>query len=87
MTGLCSCKDILVIKGDDGCFQAYEEATRRLKLEKDDRTKIIPELRKKSRRDYLNKRQKDKMEDLEQELQEEEYYFGDVKCVSVVFLL
>ena len=57
--------------------QAYEEATKRLKLEQEDRRKIIPELRKKSRRDYLDKRGKEKLEDLELELNEEDYYFGD----------
>ena len=57
--------------------QAYEEATKRLKLEQEDRRKIIPELRKKSRRDYLDKRGKEKLDDLELELNEEDYYFGD----------
>ncbi|KAK2184226.1 hypothetical protein NP493_276g03006 [Ridgeia piscesae] len=62
--------------------KAYEEAMRRLQLESEDRQKVIPELRKKSRRDYLKKRQQDKLEDLEQELQEEEYYFGDEKLTE-----
>ncbi|KAI0227759.1 putative pre-mRNA-splicing factor ATP-dependent RNA helicase mog-4 [Lamellibrachia satsuma] len=57
--------------------KAYEEAMKRLQLESEDRKKVIPELRKKSRREYLKKRQHDKLEDLEQELQDEEYYFGD----------
>lgn len=48
-------------------------------MEKDDRKRIIPELRKKSRREYLVKRQQDKFEDLELEVQEEEYFFGDQK--------
>ena len=60
-------------------YQAYEEATRRLKIEKEDRKKIVPELRKKSRREYLNKRQQDKLLDLEVEVEEEQYYFGDQK--------
>ena len=59
---------------------------RRLQLENEDRQKVIPELRKKSRRDYLKKRQQDKLEDLEQELQEEEYYFADEKSVSFTCL-
>ena len=59
---------------------------RRLQLESEDRQKVIPELRKKSRRDYLKKRQQDKLEDLEQELQEEEYYFGDEKSVFLTCL-
>ena len=54
---------------------------KRLQLESEDRKKVIPELRKKSRREYLKKRQHDKLEDLEQELQDEEYYFGDQKSV------
>ena len=58
-------------------LQAYEEAAKRLQLENQDRKRIIPEIRKKSRRAYLNKRHQDKLEDLEQEIQEEEYYFGD----------
>ena len=48
-------------------------------MEKEDRKRIIPELRKKSRRDYLVKRQQDKFEDLEQEVQEEDYFFADQK--------
>ena len=44
-----------------------------------DRKKIVPQLRVKSRREYLKKRQVDKLEDLEQEIQEEEYFFGDQK--------
>ena len=50
-------------------------------MEKEDRKRIIPELRKKSRREYLVKRQQDKFEDLELEVQEEEYFFGDQKSV------
>ena len=61
----------------DTIHQGYEEAMRRLQMENEDRAKILPELRKKSRREFLKKRQADKMEDLEQEIQEEEYYFGD----------
>ncbi|KAK3088261.1 hypothetical protein FSP39_016720 [Pinctada imbricata] len=59
--------------------KAYEEAKKRLQLETEDRKRIIPELRKKSRRDYLKKRNVDKLEDLEAELMDEEYLFGDVK--------
>jgi len=36
----------------------------------------MPELRKQSRRDYLRKRQAEKLDDLEMEIGEEEYYFG-----------
>jgi pre-mRNA-splicing factor ATP-dependent RNA helicase DHX16 len=44
-----------------------------------DRKKIIPELRKKSRRNYLGIREKSKLEDLAAEVNEEEYFFGDEK--------
>jgi len=55
--------------------KAYEEAKKRLKMEKEDRAKLIPEIRKKSRRDYLKMRAGDKLDDLEMEIKEEEYYF------------
>ena len=55
------------------------EAKKRLEMQSDDKKKIVPELRKKSRYDYLVKRRADKLEDLEMEIREEEYYFGDQK--------
>ncbi|CAL1534296.1 unnamed protein product [Lymnaea stagnalis] len=61
---------------------AYEEAKKRLKLEQEDRKKIIPDLRKKSRRDYLKKRGADKLEDLEADIAEEEYFFGQAKLTK-----
>lgn len=48
-------------------------------METEDRRKIVPEIKKKSRRAYLEKRHQDKLEDLETELVEEQYYFGDQK--------
>ena len=48
-------------------------------MQNEDRKKIVPEIRKKSRRDYLEKRRHDKLEDLEQEINEEEYYFEGQK--------
>lgn len=39
----------------------------------------VPELRKKSRREYLAKREREKLEDLEAELVDEEFLFGDVE--------
>ena len=59
--------------------QAYEEAAKRLQLEREGRQNIIPDLRKKSRRDYYKKRNKDKLDDLEAEIIDEEYLFGDMK--------
>nr|XP_033771274.1 pre-mRNA-splicing factor ATP-dependent RNA helicase DHX16 [Geotrypetes seraphini] len=57
--------------------KAYEEAQKRLKLAEEDRKKMIPELRKTSRREYLHKREKDKLEDLEAEIADEEYLFAE----------
>ena len=53
-------------------------------MENEDRTKIVPEIRKKSRRDYLKKREGEKLDDLEQEIEEEQYYFGDQKYVHQI---
>lgn len=60
-------------------MKAYEEARKRLEMEAQDRKKVVPELRKKSRRDYLKKRNVDKLEDLEAELMDEEYLFGEME--------
>ncbi|XP_067933962.1 pre-mRNA-splicing factor ATP-dependent RNA helicase DHX16-like [Watersipora subatra] len=57
--------------------KSHEEAAKRLKLENEDRKKTVPELRKKSRYAYLDKRQADKLADLEMEIQDEKYLFGD----------
>ncbi|XP_077142099.1 pre-mRNA-splicing factor ATP-dependent RNA helicase DHX16-like isoform X1 [Ranitomeya variabilis] len=62
--------------------KAYEEAQKRLKMAEKDRKKMIPELRKKSRRDYLGKREKEKLEDLEAEIADEEYFFADSRLTS-----
>lgn len=59
--------------------KAYEEAQKRLKMAEEDQKAMVPELRKKSRREYLAKREREKLEDLEAELADEEYLFGDVE--------
>ena len=46
-------------------------------METQDKKKILPEIRKKSRRAYLEKRQADKLEELEGDIIDEEYLFGD----------
>ncbi|XP_053377827.1 pre-mRNA-splicing factor ATP-dependent RNA helicase DHX16-like isoform X1 [Mercenaria mercenaria] len=61
---------------------AYEEAKKRLHLETEDRKKIVPEIRKKSRQDYLKKRHVDKLEELEADVHDEEYLFGDQKLTE-----
>ena len=61
---------------------AYEEAQKRLEMAQEDQRKMIPELRKKSRRDYLKKREVDKVEELEADIVDEEYLFGDAKLTQ-----
>lgn len=57
--------------------RAYEEAAKRLKLELADKEKIIPELRKESRRKYLEKRKDDKLQELEADIADDEYLFEE----------
>lgn len=57
--------------------RAYEEAAKRLKLENQDREKIIPKLRVESRRKYLEKRKEDKLAELEADIADDEYLFED----------
>ncbi|XP_031610135.1 pre-mRNA-splicing factor ATP-dependent RNA helicase DHX16 [Oreochromis aureus] len=56
--------------------KAYEEAQKRLKMAEDDQKNMLPELRKQSRRDYLKKRESEKLEDLEAEIMDDEYLFS-----------
>uniref|UniRef100_A0A7N6FI87 Pre-mRNA-splicing factor ATP-dependent RNA helicase DHX16 n=1 Tax=Anabas testudineus TaxID=64144 RepID=A0A7N6FI87_ANATE len=56
--------------------KAYEEAQKRLKMAEDDQKNMLPELRKRSRWDYLKKREAEKLEDLEAEIHDEEYLFS-----------
>ncbi|XP_069775438.1 LOW QUALITY PROTEIN: pre-mRNA-splicing factor ATP-dependent RNA helicase DHX16 [Narcine bancroftii] len=56
--------------------KAYKEAQKRLKMGEEDRKALIPELRKRSRREYLGKREQEKLEDLEAEIRDDEYLFS-----------
>ncbi|XP_040899570.1 pre-mRNA-splicing factor ATP-dependent RNA helicase DHX16 isoform X2 [Toxotes jaculatrix] len=56
--------------------KAYEEAQKRLKMAEDDQKNMLPELRKRSRWDYLKKREAEKLEDLEAEIIDDEYLFA-----------
>ncbi|CAI5767895.1 pre-mRNA-splicing factor ATP-dependent RNA helicase DHX16 [Podarcis lilfordi] len=62
--------------------KAYEEAQKRLKIAEEDKKVMVPELRKKSRREYLAKREKDKIEDLEAEIADEEYLFSELNLTA-----
>merc|ERR1712098_978231 len=56
--------------------KAFEEAAKRLAQEKEDREKMIPELRKQSRRQYLVKRKEDKIAELEADIIDDEFLFN-----------
>ncbi|XP_062368252.1 pre-mRNA-splicing factor ATP-dependent RNA helicase DHX16 [Cinclus cinclus] len=64
-------------RGARGDSKAYEEAQKRLKMAEEDQKALIPELRKRSRREYLAKREREKLEELELEIQDEELLFGE----------
>jgi pre-mRNA-splicing factor ATP-dependent RNA helicase DHX16 len=50
-------------------------------METEDRKKIIPQIRKESRREYMKKRREAKLEDLEMTVQDEEYLFSETRLV------
>ncbi|KAI3361314.1 hypothetical protein L3Q82_013498, partial [Scortum barcoo] len=56
--------------------KAYEEAQKRLKMAEDDQKNMLPELRKRSRWEYLKKREAEKLDDLEAEIRDEENLFS-----------
>lgn len=57
--------------------KGYEEAAKRLKLELEDRQKVLPHLRIQSRRKYLEKRKDDKVAELEADIMDDEYLFDN----------
>ena len=56
--------------------KAFEEAAKRLHQETLDRDKILPRLRIESRRKYLEKREVDKVQELEDDILDDEFLFG-----------
>jgi pre-mRNA-splicing factor ATP-dependent RNA helicase DHX16 len=75
-------EDKTVKKSDLANKKLFEDAAKRLKLEKEDRKKVIPEIRKESRKEYLKKREPEKLAELEQEIQDEEYLFSNVQLTE-----
>ncbi|RNA26374.1 pre-mRNA-splicing factor ATP-dependent RNA helicase DHX16 [Brachionus plicatilis] len=69
-------------KMDNQTHKSLEEAAKRLKLEKEDRFKVVPELREVSRQQYLERREQDKLAELEQEVLDEEYLWQGVKLTE-----
>lgn len=62
---------------DSSNKRSYEEAAKRLKLEAEDRDKLLPKLRVQSRRKYLQKRKDDKVVELEDDIADDEYLFEE----------
>ena len=48
-----------------------------MKLEAEDRTKVVPKLRVESRRKYLEKRKEDKLVELEMDIADDDYLFAE----------
>ncbi|PIK35386.1 putative pre-mRNA-splicing factor ATP-dependent RNA helicase DHX16-like [Apostichopus japonicus] len=63
-------------KAEKGNKKSFEEAKKRLELAEKDRRKMIPDLRKSSRRDYLKRREGDKIVELEDDIADDEYLFS-----------
>ncbi|KAK3922630.1 Pre-mRNA-splicing factor ATP-dependent RNA helicase DHX16 [Frankliniella fusca] len=57
--------------------KSYEEAAKRIKMEKGNLEKLIPSLRVESRRKYLEKRKDDKIAELEADIQDDEMLFDE----------
>lgn len=55
-------------------------------MEKEDKKAMLPKLRKAAREKYLEKRQADKLIDLEMEIADEEYLFSDQKLVTITII-
>jgi pre-mRNA-splicing factor ATP-dependent RNA helicase DHX16 len=69
-------------KMDQQSQKVIEEAAKRLKLEKEDRKKVVPKLREESRQVYLKTREEQKLVELEQEIKDEEYLWADVELTE-----
>ncbi|KAH9527490.1 putative pre-mRNA-splicing factor ATP-dependent RNA helicase dhx16 [Dermatophagoides farinae] len=69
----------IAVKSDK---KGLQEASKRLKLETEDQTLVIPQLRKESRRQYLAKRKDDQLTLLEAAIADEEYLFGKEKLTE-----
>lgn len=66
-----------VKKISDASKRSYEDAAKRLKLEAENRDKLLPKLRVQARRKYLEKRKDDKVIELEADIADDEYLFDE----------
>ena len=62
--------------------KAMEEARKTLNVAAADRKKLVPELRVKSRREYLKKRRGDKLGEVLGDIEDEEYLFSESKLTK-----
>ena len=60
----------------------YASSAQNLLAENEEREQMLPELRKKSRREYLSKRKDDKLVELEDDLADEDYLFDDSQLTA-----
>ena len=75
----------MLFSGRDGWFYCflfflhtgYEEAAKRLAQEARDREEVVPDLRKESRRKYLDKRKADKLVELEDDVHDDDFLFDE----------
>ena len=60
----------------------YASSAQNLLAENEEREQMLPELRKKSRREYLSKRKDDKLVELEDDLADEDYLFEESQLTA-----
>ena len=67
---------------EDSDKHKYDDAKRKLQLSEEEKKKMMPELRKQSRREYAKKRKEMKLEELVDDIKDEEYLFKDVQVTE-----
>jgi pre-mRNA-splicing factor ATP-dependent RNA helicase DHX16 len=53
------------------------KAAKRIAMEAENREKLLPDLRKESRRKYLSKRKEDKLMELQDDIMDDEFLFDE----------
>ncbi|XP_064405869.1 pre-mRNA-splicing factor ATP-dependent RNA helicase DHX16-like [Halichondria panicea] len=62
--------------------KATDEARKRLQMDEQDRKKMIPKLREESRWEYLGKRRHDKLDELRDDIDDEQYLYSETKVTE-----
>jgi pre-mRNA-splicing factor ATP-dependent RNA helicase DHX16 len=60
----------------------YKESAQNLHMENEEKERVLPDLRKESRRKYLTKRKEDKLLELQDDLQDEDYLFDETQLTA-----